>query len=61
MVREEQEPVLAPANPFAELIVALMQGVAAVWIHLTGPPSQRLAQPQLPEAPRSRPTGEPSY
>ena len=58
VVREQHE--IAPANPFAELLVALMQGVAAVWTHLTGPPSQRLAQPQVPEV-RGRPAGEPSY
>ena len=58
VVREEHE--IAPVNPFAELLVALMQGVAAVWTHLIGPPSQRLAQPQVPEV-RGRPAGEPSY
>jgi hypothetical protein len=54
VVREERaEPV---ANPFAELIVALVQGVAMLWRSLTGPPTQRLeAAPASP----ARPTGEP--
>jgi len=41
VVRDERpEP---PANPFAELLVAFIQGVAAVWQSLTGPPTQRIA------------------
>ena len=55
VVREERP---APAvNPFAELLVALFQGVATLWQTLTGPPAQRIA----PAAPASaRPQGEPS-
>ena len=41
VVREER--AAPPANPFAELVVALFQGVAALWRSLTGPPAQRLA------------------
>ena len=59
MVGEQQE-IAPPAHPFAELLVALMQGVAAVWTHLTGPPSERLAQPRATDG-RARPAGEPSY
>jgi hypothetical protein len=40
VVREEH-PV-QPANPFAELFVAIFQGVAALWRSLTGPPTPRL-------------------
>ena len=41
VVREERP---APeANPFAELLVAIFQGVATLWRSLTGPPAQRLA------------------
>jgi len=61
VVSEEQAVATpSPPHPFAELLVALMQGVAAVWTHLTGPPAQRLPQP-LPAESRSRPAGEPSY
>ena len=63
VVREEEphQPDPVPPHPVAELFVALMQGVAAVWVHLTGPPAQRAPQRQLPEGPRSRAAGEPSY
>lgn len=59
--REEHDVAPAdPVNPFAELFVALVQGVAAVWAHLTGPPARRGAPPQLPDG-RGRRAGEPSY
>ena len=45
VVREEAPE--APANPFAELIVAIFQGVAALWRSLTGPPAQRIAAPPM--------------
>ena len=57
VVREEQDA--APVNAFAELFVALMQGVVAIWTHLTGPPPQQAAHPRMPEG-RGRPAGEPS-
>ncbi len=59
VVREEQ--AAPPVNAFAELFVALMQGVAAIWVHLTGPPSQRPGQPRLAEGRPARAAGEPSY
>ena len=53
VVREERP---APeANPFAELFVALFQGVAALWRSLTGPPTQPIAP-----APVAGATREPS-
>jgi len=56
---DEQEAAAPPGHPFAELLVALVQGVAAAWQHLTGPPLQRPAQRQLAEGPGRR-AGEPS-
>ena len=50
VVREER-PV-PEANPFAELLVALFQGVAALWRSLTGPPAQRIAPPPVAGATR---------
>ena len=50
VVREER-PV-PQANPFAELFVAIFQGVAALWRSLTGPPAQRL--PATPVAGAAR-------
>ena len=55
VVSDEPEP--APVNPFAELVVALMQGVAALWAHLTGPPAPRPSRAQVAHG---RPAGEPS-
>jgi hypothetical protein len=57
VVREERPR--EPVNPFAELIVAIAQGVAALWAHLTGPSPQ-------PDRPRvtggtSHPADQPSY
>jgi hypothetical protein len=46
VVREESSPA-TPANPFAELFVALFQGVATLWRSLTGPPTQRLPAPPV--------------
>jgi hypothetical protein len=57
VVREERPA--APVSPLAELVVALAQGVSALWRSLTGPPAQRVPAPQLTEG-RSRPAGEPS-
>ena len=49
-----------PANPFAELFVAMMAGVVALWQHLASPAAQRPAQRRIaPDA--GRPAGEPSY
>ena len=53
VVREERP---APeSNPFADVLVALFQGVAALWRSLTGPPAQRIAP-----APVAGATREPS-
>ena len=50
VVREERP---APeANPFAELLVALFQGVATLWRALTGPPQQRIAPAPIAGATR---------
>jgi hypothetical protein len=47
-------------NPFAELFVAMMAGVVALWQHLANPGAQRPAQRSMaPDA--GRPAGEPSY
>jgi hypothetical protein len=51
VVREERAP--AEPNAFAELFVALMRGVAAIWAHLTAPPAQRVAQPRVTGETRS--------
>jgi hypothetical protein len=53
VVRDERP---APeTNPFADLLIALFQGVAALWRSLTGPPAQRIAP-----APVAGATREPS-
>jgi hypothetical protein len=58
VVREERP---ADANPFAEVFVALVQGVVSLWQHLTGPSGPRDAQPRLTEGGSTgRPAGEPS-
>ena len=54
VVREERDQ--PPVTPFAELVVALFQGVAALWRSLTGPPAQRL---EAAPASAARPAGEP--
>jgi hypothetical protein len=59
VVREE-EHVPVHVNPFAELFVAMMQGVVALWQHIAGPPAQRVDRPRLAEG-SSRPAGEPSF
>jgi hypothetical protein len=53
VVRDEAAAA-PPANPFAELFVALFQGVAALWRSLTGPPAR-----QLPAAPVAGTAREP--
>jgi hypothetical protein len=57
VVSEEQPD--RPVNPFAELVVALFQGVAILWQALTGPPAQRIEAPRAPES-SGRPASEPS-
>ena len=52
VVREER-PVVE-TNPFADVLVALFQGVAALWRSLAGPPAQR-----LPASPVAGATREP--
>ncbi len=50
VVREERP---APeANPFADLFVALFQGIATLWRTLTGPPAQRLPATRVAGATR---------
>jgi hypothetical protein len=39
VVRDEC-PAAEPVNPFADLVVALFQGIAQAWRALTGPPAQ---------------------
>jgi hypothetical protein len=43
VVRETKAPAAPVANPFAELFVAMMAGVAALWRHLTHVPAQPAA------------------
>ena len=57
VVREEHSA--PPANPFAELLVAFIQGVAAVWQSLTGPPEPRIAPAGASAGASGRPQGEP--
>jgi hypothetical protein len=58
VVREETIPAREP-NAFAELFVAMMRGVAALWNMLTAPPRQQPAQPRM--AGDARPAaGEPT-
>src|SRR3954454_22263448 len=56
VVRDESAP--RPSNPLAELVVALAEGVAAVWRHLTGAPAADAADRQISRDP-ARPAGEP--
>jgi hypothetical protein len=56
VVREER-PAAPISSPFAELFVALAQGVSALWRSLTGPPAQRVSPPQIAEG-RDRAAGE---
>src|SRR5215210_3035893 len=53
VVRDEGAP--RPVNPFAELFVALMQGVVSLWQHIVSPPAPRTAG-----APMTGPTGQPA-
>src|SRR4051812_33939944 len=56
VVREERE---ADVNPFAEVVVALMQGVVALWQLLTGPSApQETQRRRLAEG--GHPAGEPT-
>ncbi len=48
IVRDERPA--PPANPFADLFVALAQGFSALWRSLTGPPA-KAAPPRRPAAP----------
>jgi len=54
VVREERPA--PPENPFADLVVALFQGIATLWRSLTGPPAQRIEPARVTPA---RATGEP--
>jgi hypothetical protein len=58
VVREET--AAAPPNAFAELFVAMMRGVAALWHMLTAPPRQQTAQPRVTGDARPA-AGEPSF
>jgi hypothetical protein len=58
VVREERPA--PPANPFADLIVALAQGVGALWRSLTAP-APRVVPAQLSEGGTTRAAGEPSF
>jgi hypothetical protein len=50
VVVEETEPVTV--SPFAELIVAMVQGISALWQAFTHPPSTRAELPAGTERPR---------
>src|SRR6188472_2815095 len=53
----EHEP--GTVSPFAEVIVAMVQGMAALWQAITHPPSTRAGLPPGTEAPRpARPATE---
>ena len=58
VVREERPA--PPANPFADLIVALAQGFSALWRSLTGPPAKAIAPAPRAEGSTGRTTNEPS-
>jgi hypothetical protein len=58
VVREEISP--RQPNAFAELFVAMMRGVVAVWQHLTAAPAQRPARARV-ASDAGRPAGEPSF
>jgi hypothetical protein len=53
IVRDEGEP--SPLSPFAEVVVAMVQGIAALWNAILHPPSTRtpLPAPRDAEAPRT--------
>ena len=54
------DPPQPAVNPFAELVVAVMQGVVALWQHLTSPPPQSPAAQRV-AADAGRPAGEPAF
>jgi hypothetical protein len=49
-VRDEEEP--GPLSPFAEVLVAMVQGIAALWQAILHPPSTR---GELPAPRRAEP------
>jgi hypothetical protein len=53
IVRDEREE--SPISPFAEFVVAMAQGLAALWNAIVHPPSTRpaLPAPRDPAAPRT--------
>jgi hypothetical protein len=54
---EEREP--GAISPFAEVIVAMVQGMSALWQAITRPPSTRAELPAPAESPRqARPATE---
>ena len=55
-----EDPPRPEVNPFAELVVAMMQGVVALWQHLTAPPAPRPAGQRM-ATDAGRPAGEPSF
>jgi hypothetical protein len=57
VVREETAP--AEPNAFAELFVAMMRGIAALWQILTAPPRQQTSHPRVTGDARPA-AGEPS-
>jgi hypothetical protein len=57
VIDEETEP--AEVSPFAEVIVAMVQGISALWQAITRPPSTRAELPPGSDAPRqARPATE---
>jgi hypothetical protein len=55
----EEEPAPGTVSPFAEVIVAMVQGISAIWQALTRPPSTRPELPAGAETPRqARPATE---
>jgi hypothetical protein len=56
IVEDPHEPV-AP-SPFAEVIVAMVQGIAALWQAIVHPPATRAELPPAAEPRQSRPAAE---
>jgi hypothetical protein len=55
----EEEREAATISPFTEVIVAMVQGIAALWQAITHPPSTRPELPSPAESPRqARPATE---
>src|SRR4051794_41349057 len=50
VLEEEREP--GTISPFAEVIVAMVQSISAIWQAITRPPSTRAELPRGTEAPR---------